>query len=365
MTSTETPADRLNEQRWKAVQDRDASRDGAFFYGVLTTGVYCRPSCPSRRPKRENVKFYNTPAEAARDGLRPCLRCRPLSASVDLPRTKRIRDLCDYIERNAAEPLTLADLSKQAQLSPYHLQRSFKSIVGISPKQYLENCRMKNFKAILRGKNNDSVTGAIYAAGYGSSSRLYERTDTRLGMTPMEYRAGGAGLEITYGAAETPLGLMMMAATDRGLCFVHFGETLDELQQALAAEYPKSRLKPMEDPPPPEFHQWMEALNRHAEGMEPDSRLPVHVRATAFQMKVWKYLQTIPSGSVRSYQEVARGIGEPRSVRAVAKACSSNRVALAIPCHRVIRSTGGLGGYRWGLERKRVLIDNERHARAS
>ena len=203
MASTKILNRPLNDERcWQAVQERDADKDGAFFYGVITTGVYCRPGCPSRTPKRENVRFYITADEAARDGLRPCLRCRPLAASADDPGTKRIRELCDYIEQNTGEELTLADLSRHALLSPYHLQRSFKAVVGISPKQYLENCRMKHFKAILREKKSDGVTGAIYEAGYGSSSRLYERADTRLGMTPMEYRAGGAGLEITYGVAE-------------------------------------------------------------------------------------------------------------------------------------------------------------------
>jgi AraC family transcriptional regulator of adaptative response/methylated-DNA-[protein]-cysteine methyltransferase len=350
----------IDEQRWTAVENRDANYDGAFYYGVLTTGVFCKPSCPSRRPKRENVKFYQAPAEAARDGLRPCLRCKPLQAD---PVAGRILELCEYIERNLDQPLTLEILSERAQLSPAHLQRTFKALLGISPKEYLESHRIRNFKAILRARKH-GVTGAIYEAGYGSSSRLYEKADTRLGMTPMDYRNGGEGIEITYGTARTPLGLLMMGATGRGLCFVQFGDSEAALRSALAAEYPKARLVPMENPPSEEFRAWMDALNRHLEGVGPDVRLPVHVRATAFQMKVWKYLRQIPSGKVESYSEVARGIGAPRAVRAVAQACASNTVAMAIPCHRVIRSTGELGGYRWGLERKRVLIDNERQAQA-
>jgi AraC family transcriptional regulator, regulatory protein of adaptative response / methylated-DNA-[protein]-cysteine methyltransferase len=357
---------RLDPERcWQAMQDRDAQQDGNFFYGVMTTGVYCRPSCSSRRPKRENVKFYATAAEAERDGLRPCLRCRPLATVNADPWAQRIREICQYIEQHADEPLSLADLALRANLSPYHLQRGFKAIVGVSPKQYLDNCRMQNFKTLLRKGKNEGVTGAMYEAGFGSSSRLYERADTRLGMTPMEYRNGGRGIEIAYGAAKTPLGTMMVGATDRGLCFVQFRDSAAALRKELGAEYPEARLIPMADPPPRAFREWMAALNRYLEGQELDLRLPVHIRATAFQMKVWKYLQSIPYGSVQSYQEVAEGIGEPRAARAVARACASNRVALAIPCHRVIRGTGELGGYRWGLERKRVLIDNERKARAA
>jgi AraC family transcriptional regulator of adaptative response/methylated-DNA-[protein]-cysteine methyltransferase len=224
---------------------------------------------------------------------------------------------------------------------------------------------MRNFKSVLRDGTSRGVTDAIYSSGFGSLSRLYEKADTRLGMTPMEYRAGGRGLEITYGTAETPVGLMMVGATDRGLCFLQFGEDVETLHRALAAEYPGAQVTPMPDPAPAEFTQWMDALNRYLSGQEPDLRVPLHVRASAFQMRVWKYLQSIPYGSVQSYQEVAKGLGEPRAARAVARACASNRVALAIPCHRVIRGTGELGGYRWGLERKRVLLDKERKARSS
>ena len=351
-----------SERCWQAVQDRDAQQDGTFFYGVLTTGVYCRPSCPSRRPKRENVRFYASAVEATRDGLRPCLRCRPLGSSDADVWEERIRTLCSYIEQNADAPLSLADLAQQANLTVFHLQRRFKAIVGVSPKEYLDNCRMHSFKAILRQGKEDGVTGALYEAGFGSSSRLYEKADTRLGMTPMEYRSGGRGLEIAYAVAETPLGHMMVGATDRGLCSVQFGDGSAKLREALRSEYPEARLIPMADPAPPGFREWIAALNRHLEGHIVDFRLPVHVRATAFQMKVWKYLQSISHGSVQSYLEVAKGIGQPKAARAVAQACASNCVALAIPCHRVIRGTGELGGYKWGLERKRILLDLERRA---
>ena len=357
------------ERCWEAVLDRDAARDGEFYYGVMTTGVYCRPGCPARTAKRANVRFYRTPAEAERDGLRPCRRCRPLDANGMDPSRERIIALCRYIERNADAALTLPDLSRRAGLSPYHLQRKFKAVVGASPKQFLDVCRLENFKSLLRGGKGrgqapTDITGAIFEAGFGSLSRLYERVGTELGMTPMEYRAGGLGVEITYGTARTALGLMMVGATDRGLCFLEFGESELQLRDALRAEYPAARVERMPDPAPEPFRQWMGALNRHLEGNQPDLRLPLHIRATAFQMKVWLYLQSIPYGAVKSYEEVAHGIGQPAAARAVARACASNPVALAIPCHRVIRATGELGGYRWGLERKRVLIDQERRVAA-
>jgi AraC family transcriptional regulator, regulatory protein of adaptative response / methylated-DNA-[protein]-cysteine methyltransferase len=355
------------EQWWEAVQNHDVKSDGKFFYGVVTTGVYCRPSCRSRIAKRENVRFYTSAAEAERDGLRACLRCRPLALSGDDPMKNRIVALCRYIEQHADSPLTLSELSREAKLSSFHLQRSFKAVMGVSPKKYLDSVRIKNFKTILRGggqQMSKDVTGAIFEAGFGSLSRLYEKSATQLGMTPMEYRAGGSGVEITYGFAQTALGLMLVGATDLGLCFLQFGETEAKLREALATEYPAARLEALPDPAPDFFREWIDSLNRYLEGQQPDLHLPLHVRATSFQMKVWKYLQSIPAGQVESYQEVARGIGHPKAARAVARACAANHVALAIPCHRVIRGSGELGGYRWGLERKRTLIDAERRLRA-
>ena len=355
------------DQCWNAVQNRDASSDGTFYYGVMTTGVYCRPSCPSRRAKRENVRFYSSPAEAERDGLRSCLRCHPTARSAKDPARRRILAVCRYIEKHADSPITLADLSRESKLSPFHLQRSFKAVMGVSPKQYLDNLRLRNFKTILRSgdrKTSKNVTGAIFEAGFGSLSRLYEKAGTELGMTPIEYRSGGRGVDITYGFAPTSLGTILVGATDRGLCFLQFGESRAQLRDALKREYPEARLEALADPPPTAFRKWVEALNRYLEGQEPDLHLPVNARATSFQMKVWKYLQSIPAGEVQSYQEVAQGIGQPKAARAVAAACASNHVAIAIPCHRVIRGNGELGGYRWGLERKRTLLENERRARA-
>jgi AraC family transcriptional regulator, regulatory protein of adaptative response / methylated-DNA-[protein]-cysteine methyltransferase len=352
------------ERCWQAVRSRDAAEDGTFYYGVLTTGVYCRPSCAARTPKRENVRFYAEPTDAERDGLRACLRCKPLDLGQEGRMRERMLALCRYIDENAGESLTLDQLSQQARLSPAYLQRTFKAIVGVSPKQYLDQRRLQGFKQTLRSGDQD-VTGAIFDAGFGSLSRLYERVGTQLGMTPMEYRAGGRGVAISYATSNTALGLLLLGATDRGLCFLQFGDTAEPLFAALRKEYPNAALQPMPHPPPDTFQQWMAALNRHLEGHQPDLRLPLHVRATAFQLKVWRYLQSIPSGSVESYQEVAVGIGQPKAARAVARACASNVVALAIPCHRVIRGTGELGGYRWGLERKRVLLDGERAQRAA
>lgn len=345
------------ERCWQAVLTRDASQNGAFFYGVLTTGVFCHPGCPARTPRRANVRFYATALDAARDGLRPCLRCRPLLAGG--PVAQKMAALCRYIEAHSGDPITLADLSREADMSPAHLQRTFKAVVGVSPKQFQENCRMRSFKSMLRRAGENGVTGAIFEAGYGSVSRVYEKLDTRLGMTPMEYRAGGRGVEISYASWMTRLGRILIGATGRGLCFLEFGQDESTLLRALKTEYPEAGITPMRQPPSREFLGWMASLNRYLEGQEPDLRLPVHVRATAFQIKVWTYLQSIPAGSVESYSEVAAAIGQPGAARAVARACATNHVALAIPCHRVIRGTGELGGYRWGLDRKRTLLDIE------
>jgi AraC family transcriptional regulator of adaptative response/methylated-DNA-[protein]-cysteine methyltransferase len=350
----------LDDARWQAVLARDTRADGTFYCGVLTTGIFCRPSCPSRRPNRANVRFYETPDDARAAGLRPCLRCHPLAPADET--TAAIRRLCQYIEAHADRTMTLGDLSRRARMSPSHLQRRFKAVVGVSPKQYLDGCRMKALKSALRDGTQDSVTGAIFEAGYGSLSRVYGRAGTRLGMTPMEYRAHGRGVHITYAVARTPLGLLMMGATDRGVCFVQFGDRTPALASALRAEYPEATIAPLNDPPPPEFQSWMTALNAYLSGEVVDLRLPVHVRATAFQLKVWTYLQSIPPGRVESYQEVATALGLPRGARAVARACASNEVALVIPCHRVIRGSGELAGYRWGLPRKRTLLDLERRA---
>ncbi|SRR5579885_3405969 len=350
------------EKCWEAVQKRDREQDGKFFFGVMTTGVFCRPSCPARKPLRKNIRFYETPAEAERDGLRACLRCRPLAAIGADPNAERIREVCRYIETHSDEELPLGRLAQMAGLSSFHFQRSFKAIAGVTPRQYAEGARIGRLKGKLR-KSRD-VTEAVYEAGYGSSSRVYERADTRLGMTPNQYRQGGRNLTITHVTVESPAGRLMMAATDRGVCFVRFGENEAALLAELQREYPESKIEAMKKPYHPDFEKWVTALTRHLEGNQPHLDLPLDIRATVFQMRVWHYLQSIPYGEVQSYGEVASGIGKPRATRAVANACAANPVAVLIPCHRVIRGTGELGGYRWGMARKRVLIDRERAARS-
>lgn len=347
---------------WNAVATRDKSKDGVFFYGVTTTGVYCRPSCGSRRPLRKNTRFYASAADAERDGLRPCLRCRPQAAAEPSAITEKVQQLCRYIETHADEDMNLAALSRRVQASPFHLQRSFKAIVGVTPKQYAEACRLKGLRSKLR--DGRSVTDAIYDAGFGSSSRVYERVDTRLGMTPKQYRQGGKGVEISYAVSESPLGTLMMAATDRGLCSVQIGAREAEMLERLGKEFPGAVISRMQPQRSGQFRRWMRSLAEHLEGMNQRLDIPLDIKGTAFQVKVWNYLQRIPYGEVRSYSEVARAIGRPAAVRAVGSACASNRLALVIPCHRVIRGDGGLGGYRWGLERKRALIDRERAVRA-
>jgi AraC family transcriptional regulator of adaptative response/methylated-DNA-[protein]-cysteine methyltransferase len=340
------------EKCWEAVQKRDRTQDGRFFFGVITTGVFCRPSCAARLPLRKNVRFYATAEEAARDGLRPCLRCRPM---VD--EGARVREICRFIEEHCDEQVSLAALAERVGLSRFYLQRMFKAETGVSPKQYLDAARMKHLKQGL--KRAKDVTEAVYEAGFGSSSRVYERADTRLGMTPKEYRQGGSGVEITWAAVDSPLGVMMIGATDRGICFLQFGEAREELLEELRREYPAAKLDAMQAPYGGEFEQWIEGLMAYLRTGKVGT-LPHDVHGTAFQLKVWNYLQGIPRGQVQSYGEVAVGIGAPKAVRAVARACASNRVAILIPCHRVIRGNGELGGYRWGLGRKRSLLELER-----
>lgn len=347
-----------DEECWQAVQRRDKAKDGCFFFGVLTTGVYCRPSCPARLPKRENVRFYLAPEAAEADGLRACLRCRPLASIGRDPAAAQVEGICRYLEDNADQAIKLDDLADLVGMSPFHLQRSFKAITGVSPKIYQANARLRLLKTELR--SGDSVTDAIYAAGYGSSSRMYEKVDTQLGMTPVQYRKGGEGVAISYAFAETPVGLLMMAATDRGICFIQFAESKGALIDMLEREYPAATHMPMAEPPSDQFEAWITALTQHLAGRLPHLDLPTDVRGTAFQLKVWRHLQTIPYGTTASYGEVAEGIGQPSAVRAVATACASNVAGTIIPCHRVIRQSGELGGYRWGIERKRAIIDRER-----
>jgi AraC family transcriptional regulator of adaptative response/methylated-DNA-[protein]-cysteine methyltransferase len=276
---------------------------------------------------------------------------------------ERIQEVCRFIESHSDDPLTLDALAARAAMSRFHFARSFKAVVGVTPKQYLAETRMKRLKGGLKAAK--AIDAAVYDAGYGSASRVYEQVPTRLGMTPAQYRAAGAGVSISYATLQTTVGLMMIAATDRGVCFVQFGETSEALLATLRREYANAAIEPMRAPYDPEFRRWVDGIAAHLAGSQPHLDLPLDIRATAFQMRVWRYLQSIPYGSLASYGEVAAGIGARGAARAVARACADNVVALVIPCHRVIRGNGDLGGYRWGLPRKRALIDHERIRRAA
>lgn len=336
----------MEQQYWQAIVGRDRTFDGHFFYGVITTGVYCRPSCGARIPLRKNVRFYLSAAEAEQDGLRPCLRCRPNEDP-----SSRMRRVCAFIEAHADERLTLQHLSEQAGMSRFHFQRTFKAEVGMSPREYQEAFRMARLKQGLRQAHG--VADAVYEAGFGSSSRVYERADARLGMTPGEYRSGGRGVQISYAMFETGLGRMLVGATDRGICFVQFDVDVDELRN----EFPGAELR--EAAPGEQLRDWGRRIGEFVA-----AEFPMALSGTPFQMKVWEFLRRIPRGETRTYSQVAAGIGKAGAVRAVASACAANRVALLVPCHRVIRGDGGIGGYRWGIERKRALLKQEGSATA-
>jgi AraC family transcriptional regulator of adaptative response/methylated-DNA-[protein]-cysteine methyltransferase len=347
------PAPVADEQRWNAVCTRDAAHDGEFVFAVSSTGVYCRPSCAARRPRRENVQFFLTNEQAEQAGYRACLRCRPKSASGNA-QSDGIKAICRFIEQHLDEPVTLARLSMEFHQSPFHLQRRFKAVLGITPREYADSCRLRSLKRNLQA--GDSVTRAMYDAGYGSSSRLYEKTASQLGMTPDKYRRGAIAAAIRYTCADSPLGRMLIAATERGVCAIQFARSDGELLEGLRREFPFATRKSDEGG----LRSWAAALLKHIKGKQLDSSLPLDIRATAFQRCVWAYLQSIPFGATRSYSQVAKGIGRPTAVRAVARACATNPVAVAIPCHRVVREDGSMGGYRWGIERKKALLEMER-----
>ncbi len=341
-----------DDSRWNAVLKRDAARDGQFVFAVTSTGVYCRPSCGARRPRRENVQFFPIPEAAERAGYRACLRCRPraLSGNAEL---KIVRSICRYIEQHLDESVTLDHLGREFQQSPFQLQRKFKAILGITPREYADSCRLKMLKRNLQA--GDSVTRAMYDAGYGSSSRLYERTASQLGMTPDKYRRGAIAATIRFACAGSPLGRMLIAATDKGICSIQFGKSDSELLEGLKREFPFALRREDEGG----LHSWVNAFLKHMQGKDLDTALPLDIRATAFQRQVWTYLQSIPFGETKSYSQVARAIGRPRACRAVARACATNPVAVEIPCHRVVREDGAMGGYRWGLARKKALLHIE------
>jgi AraC family transcriptional regulator, regulatory protein of adaptative response / methylated-DNA-[protein]-cysteine methyltransferase len=347
-----------NPELWNAVVSRDASRDGSFVFAVRSTGIYCRPSCPARRPRREQVRFFQVAEAAEQAGFRACRRCHPRRAAADDPQIDLVRRICHAIDEHGEEPMTLKTLSTETRVSAPHLQRTFKSVMGITPRQYAESRRLSQFKSKV--KNGASVTDAMYDAGYGSSRGLYEKSSARLGMTPATYGRGGQGMRIIYTIAGCPLGRVLVAATERGVCSVALGDSDSELSTALFAEYPNASIDSRDTLISPSLNLWLGKVLDHLNGKSPRVDLPLDVQATAFQWQVWEELQRIPLGATRSYQEIARAIGKPKAVRAVAGACAGNHLALIIPCHRVIREDKSLGGYKWGLRRKQELLERER-----
>ena len=342
------------DEKWLHVLARDARSDGSFVYAVRSTGIYCRPSCPSRRPKREQVAFFPLPEAAERAGYRPCRRCCPEQATPADPGVERVHRTCQRLDGDANGTPTLAALSAQVNASPYHLQRTFKRVTGISPRQYAEARRLERVRKEMKEKRN--ITEALYEAGYGSSSRLYERASGQLGMTPASYRRGGAGATIGFTTLPCRMGRLLLAATQEGICRIGFGADARSMEKSLRCEFPAAEVR-RDDMG---LRPWVEAILRHLNGWQPHPDLPLDVRATAFQWRVWEVLRSIPYGHTRSYSEVARTMGKPKAARAVARACATNPVAVIIPCHRVVQKNGKLGGYRWGVERKRNLLRVER-----
>ncbi|HEY7031200.1 MAG TPA: bifunctional DNA-binding transcriptional regulator/O6-methylguanine-DNA methyltransferase Ada [Thermomicrobiales bacterium] len=340
---------------WNALLARDAALDGLVFFGIRSTGIYCRPVCPARKPRREHVAYFGSAVEAERAGYRPCLRCRPREVGRDL-HLELVALACRYLDEHGDETATLAAIGEHVGCSPHHLQRVFKEKTGISPRQYAAARRVERLKGeLIAGVD---VTRATYAAGYGSSSRLYEASAAELGMTPATYRRGGEGVAIAYAVAATPLGWLLVARTARGICAIRLGDDPADLASGLCAEYPRGQVTRDDAALDTDLQQ----VVRLTTGEAPHVDLPVDIQATAFQRRVWEALRQIPRGEVRTYGQIAAAIGQPEAVRAVGRACGANPVALAIPCHRVVGADGSLGGYRWGVDRKRQILEAERLA---
>ena len=336
-----------------AVAAHDARMDGAFVYAVRSTGIYCRPSCPSRRPRAQQLLFFEEPGAAEKAGFRPCLRCLPRLGRENA-HTEFVRRVCEEIEGHDEGVVSLNRLAKRLGITASHIQRTFRRATGITPRQYADALRVARFKSELR-KGKD-VTTALHEVSYGSSSRLYEKSDAQLGMTPATYRRGGQGMKISYTIAPCSLGRVLVGVTERGISAVYLSDNDSELVTALRNEYPKAEIRAASG----EHSNWVRAIVRHIAGTNPQLNLPTDVVATAFQRRVWEALQAIPLGSTRTYSQVARSIGKPSAIRAVARACATNPTAIVVPCHRVVRSDGSLAGYRWGVQRKRSLLERER-----
>ena len=348
----QTPLLAFDEETcWQAVCERSAQMDGQFVYAVRSTGIFCKPSCASRRAQRANVVFYPSPAAARAAGYRPCKRCRPEQTLP--PQVELAEQAAHYLDEHPQA--TLAELGTALAVSPYHLQRVFKAQTGLSPRQYAAGLRWQALKNRLR--QGEAVSEALYQSGYGSHSRVYEAAARQLGMTPAVYRRGGKDMQIHFTIVDCPLGRMLLAGTAKGICFLSFGDQDAALQEALAAEYPAAELLP----DTAALQTWLQALQDYLAGQRLALDLPLDVQATAFQLRVWAELRRIPYGEVRTYSQVAEAVGNPAAVRAVASACAANPVSVVTPCHRVLRRDGGLGGYRWGLARKQTLLAVEQN----
>ena len=340
------------DPRWMAVIARDSNADGHFYYSVKTTGVYCRPSCAARPARPENVQFHATREEAERAGFRPCKRCKPDQPSLDEQHIATITKICRFIENSETLP-SLCELAAHAGLSPYYFHRVFKAVTGLTPKSYVAAHRARRFRNELGCSAN--ITNAIYDAGFNSSSRFYEKSNQVLGMKPSSYRAGGAGIIIRFAIGECSLGSILVASSERGVCAILLGNDPDALARELQDMFPKSNLVGGDR----KYEQLVAEVIGFVENPAIGLDLPLDIRGTAFQQRVWQALGRIPAGSTASYTDIARMIGAPKSARAVAQACAANTLAVAIPCHRVVRNDGGLSGYRWGVERKRALLARE------
>jgi AraC family transcriptional regulator, regulatory protein of adaptative response / methylated-DNA-[protein]-cysteine methyltransferase len=345
-------ASTLSDPRWTMVKARDRDADGQFLYSVRTTGVYCRPSCAARPARPENVQFHLTPSAAEQAGFRPCKRCKPNQAPSAVQHAAQIAALCRWIEQAEAPP-SLAALAKHAGLSPYHLHRRFKAVTGLTPKAYSSAHRAKQVrKALDQGR---TVTDAIYDAGFSSNGRFYATSNAILGMTPTSFRQGGADTAIQFSVSHCSLGAILVAATDRGVCAILLGHDARTLADDLQARFPRAELVAGDE----RFAQLVAKVIAMVEAPRTGLDLPLDIRGTAFQQRVWQALRNIPAGQKQSYADIAKRIGAPKAVRAVAQACGANALAVAIPCHRVVRSDGALSGYRWGIERKQALLDRE------
>lgn len=343
-------------EKWKAVVERDETKDGLFVIAVRSTGIYCKPSCPSRHPNLGQVLFFSQPNEAEKAGFRACKRCHPQDARPSAG-AELIERTCKYIEANLDEKLTLVKLSRQAGLSPFHFQRTFKRLLGISPRQYIEARRLGKVKRSLT--NGETVTNSLYNAGFTSKSRLYEKTPLQLGVSPGIFRRGGEGLRIHYTIVDSSVGRVLLGATERGACAVCMGASDEAVEAALREDYFAADLRRDDEG----MKKWAEALVNYFDGHEFPRNLPLDVQATAFQWRVWKEIRSIPYGQTETYSGIARSLGMPEAARAVARACATNPVALVIPCHRVIGKNGNLRGYAWGLKRKKTLLSLENKAR--